>query len=212
MVVRGFFGGTFDPIHDGHTQALTALTQCIAVDQWHLLPAAVPPHRAQPAASAQHRLAMVDIVCQQHAGWIADDWELQQQGPSYTANTLQQRRQQFPQDALLFVIGMDSLLSLDSWYNWQQLTELAHLVVLPRPGYSIRTMSATIEAFVTAHRCQANDLQRSRHGGVWLADIPQFDVSATAIRKQLAQRQFANLPLQAGVIDYIRQQQLYQNL
>ena len=119
-MIRAIFGGTFDPIHNGHLQTAAALVKELGISTLALMPSAVPPHRPQPDASPEQRLDMVNLASQYHKAFTVEDWELRQDRPSFTANTLSEFKTQFPDDTLLFVMGMDSLMSLHHWHHWCQ--------------------------------------------------------------------------------------------
>ena len=209
MTVRALFGGTFDPIHQGHIDTARALVDELKINRLHLMPNSVPPHRPQPVASAAQRLAMVELACDADPRLVPEAFELRSSEPSYTVKTLQNFKQQYPQDTLLFVMGMDSLVSLDSWYQWQSLVELAHIIVMPRPGYQLQQASDTLRQFIQQHRCNdASVLHQQQHGCIYLANTPLRDISATAIREGISQLDSENV-LPTKVAAYIAQQRLY---
>ena len=209
MSIRALFGGTFDPIHQGHIDTALALLDELNIDTLHLMPNSVPPHRPQPAATAAQRLEMVKLACNTDKRLVAEDFELRSEQPSYTVKTLQNFKQQYPQDTLLFVMGMDSLVSLDSWYQWQQLTDLAHLVVMPRPGYELAQASEALGHYIKQHQCQQpGHLHQQSEGYIYLANTPLRDISATAIRNGLHTKNHHDT-VPAAVAEYIEQQQLY---
>ena len=209
MQLRALFGGTFDPIHRGHIETALALLDELAITTLHVMPNAIPPHKPQPLATGEQRLKMVELACRPYHALIAEDFELTAPQPSYTVKTLQRFKQLHPADTLLFVMGMDSLVSLDSWYQWQTLTQLAHLIVMPRPGCELAQASKPLQHFIQQHQCaSASQLKQFSQGGIYLAKTPLVNVSATAIREQLHQHHSSDaLPL--AVADYIQQQQLY---
>jgi len=173
------------------------------------MPSSVPPHRPQPCASARQRLEMVKLTCQQHPAFTAEDWELKQDRLSYTAHTLSEFKERFPNDILLFVMGMDSLMSLHKWHKWKQLTDHAHLVVMPRGGVEFNPQDEELKSFISTHLTKNKEaLTKHSSGYVYIAQTPMVDVSATELREQLQQRK-PNLPLPSAVYDYIRQHQLY---
>ena len=88
----GIYGGTFDPVHNGHVLSADELCQRLALDELRLIPCRQPPHRPQPLASSQQRLAMVKLAIAGHACLTVDDRELKREGPSYTVETLKTLR------------------------------------------------------------------------------------------------------------------------
>ncbi|RUO68898.1 nicotinate-nucleotide adenylyltransferase [Idiomarina ramblicola] len=208
-MMRAIFGGTFDPIHNGHLETAAALVDELNISSLSLMPSAVPPHRPQPVASAKQRLEMVEIACQQNTAFSAEDWELKQERRSYTANTLSEFKTRYPTDILLFVMGMDSLMSFHCWHQWRELTKHAHLVVMPRAGVPFNPQDQELEDFISTHLTRdKNNLAQQDSGLLYIAQTPMIDVSATELRERLQQRE-PHLPLPTSVYNYIREHQLY---
>ena len=133
------FGGTFDPVHYGHLKPLDELQQYLAADAVHVLPASVPPHRPAPLASSEQRLNMLQLALREYPGFILDSRELERSGPSWTVLTLQSFRQQYPDASLCLVMGSDAFNGLTSWYHWQQIPQLANIIVIERAGMETAT-------------------------------------------------------------------------
>ena len=114
------FGGTFDPVHRAHISAARSVSRVLGEAPVHLLPNSVPPHRPQPLANGEQRLAMLKLACKGHPQLIPDDWELKQSGPSYSLLTLQHYRKQIGERPLVFMIGADSFANLHHWHHWQR--------------------------------------------------------------------------------------------
>lgn len=210
-MLRLILGGSFDPIHWGHLRPLVQAFELLHADQLLLLPSARPPHRDGLGASASQRLAMAQLAAAELAPLpcCADDWELTQQRPSYTAITLQQLHQRWPHDTLVFVLGADAFAQLDSWYHWQQLLDYAHLLVLQRPQQNA-PWSAAVQHLVQQKRASTvEQLQHQQHGLIAFADTTAVDISATAIRAAIVHQQPWRQYLPSSVADYIEQQQLY---
>jgi len=207
-MMRGFYGGTFDPIHQGHLQlALYVLAHC-QLNQLDLLPCHIPPHRAAPGSSSAHRAAMVKIAIAKHPGLVMNELELSKNSPSFTVDTLTALKQQFPQDTLCFLLGMDSLCSFKSWHRYEQILQLAHLIVLQRPGYSV--MNGDAPSLLAAHQVnEVAELRQCQAGKIVLLDNPTYAISASQIRGQYQQNQIdPNLQI-PEVQQYIEQHQLY---
>ena len=128
-----FYGGTFDPVHLGHLQV--ARTIALRMDAPVLLvPAADPPHRPAPGASAQQRAHMLDLAVAGDPLLGVDRRELRRDAPSYTVDTLAALRAELgPSACIVWVLGVDSVLKLAHWHHWQRLLELANLLAVQRP-------------------------------------------------------------------------------
>ena len=211
MAMLGFYGGTFDPIHQGHLQSALYVQQYCQLDRLELIPCHLPPHRAHPGVSSEHRAAMVRLAIAPYPKLALNLLELAKNSPSYTVETLELLRQQYPNDTLLFVIGMDSLTQFHTWFRFRDILKLCHLLVCQRPGYQPEL--AETKALLAQHQLQTvGDLQRQTAGGILLLPNPLLDVSATAIRKSLQQPNIPTPdPLQIeAVAAYIKAHQLYQ--
>lgn len=207
-------GGTFDPIHLGHTQPVLELADRFGWSHVHVQPCFAPPHRQPPHASDAQRMRMVELACQQDARLIADDFELKQQRPTRTHHTLQHLRHIHPHSALCFIMGMDSFLNFTSWLNWQGILQLAHIIVLPRPGYDQSSAPMEIKEILRQHQSQHISAFHSGAGKIYIAETNTYPVSATELRTQLATRSSsATAPcpalLSPQVFSYIQQHQLY---
>lgn len=202
----GIFGGTFDPVHYGHLRPARELAAALQLKRVHVMPAAVPPHRSQPVASAAQRLRMVQLALVDDNCLLADDRELRRSGPSYTVETLLEFRQQFAGHALVLMIGADSFGSLPQWHRWQELFELAHIGVMARPGWT-----ASWPEWAAPRRARSpEELKQQAAGRIWLQPVAQQDISATSVREALARGDAAVRPwLPPAVFDYIEQQHLY---
>src|SRR6476646_9237621 len=108
----GILGGTFDPIHYGHLSAAAEVRDQLRLDEVHLIPASVPPHRPPPVAPAEARLAMTVLGCAEFPGLVADDREILRPGPSYTVQTLQELHEENPGRALAMLLGSDALCGM----------------------------------------------------------------------------------------------------
>lgn len=203
-------GGTFDPIHYGHIKPALSLADTLGWRKICLQPCFAPPHREPPEANDQQRFQMVMLAAELDSRLIADDWELRQGQPTRTVHTLGHLQAEYPGQSLHFIMGMDSFLSLTTWLNWQQLLELAHLVVLPRPGYELSSASQTLLQLLSrAQTDNAADLQKGS-GHIYVAQTTPVDISATELRQQLKDHHYCPELLPLSIFQYIRQQGLYQ--
>ena len=209
LPLLGMFGGTFDPIHHGHLRPALEILEAGGFEQLRLVPASVPPHRDQPAVSPAHRLGMLTRAAEGVAGFVVDDRELRRDGPSYSVDTLESLRGEFPGHRLCLIIGMDAFLGLQSWDRWERLAELAHLVVMERPGSEVPA-GGPLEQWLAPRRADSfNDLRRSPAGRVIFQSVTQLEISATAIREALRAGRSARYLVPEPVIAYIHKHRLY---
>src|SRR5438874_600709 len=127
----GILGGTFDPVHCGHLDLGRAAQQALGFAELLVVPANIPPHRPQPAASAFHRFAMVSLAVAGLEGWRASDLELVADARSFTTDTLAQLRQQgYTPLELFFIIGADAFADIESWKDYPGILARAHFAVV----------------------------------------------------------------------------------
>ncbi|HCU67193.1 MAG TPA: nicotinate-nucleotide adenylyltransferase [Rheinheimera sp.] len=212
MALLGFYGGTFDPIHQGHLQLALYVQQHCQLEQLQLLPCHLPPHRAHPGVSSEHRAAMVELAIAPYPALKLNKLELGKQSPSYTVETLEILRSQHPNDTLCFVIGMDSLCAFTRWHRYQDILSLCHLLVCQRPGYAENAEATMLLQSYGAQNIQ--ELQSQQAGKILLLQNPLFDISASQIRAGLQQNEPQQTPSPAlqipAVMAYIQQHGLYQ--
>lgn len=205
------FGGTFDPIHNGHLMPVSALAKEVKLAHISLLPNNIPPHKPQPCASPQQRLDMLKLAIENNPLFSVDTRELSRDTLSYTIETLAQWRTECGALAkLAFIIGQDSLLSLPTWHRWHELLNYCHLLVCRRPGFQQQPMQPELQYWLAQH--QTTDIQalhKQSHGLVYLADTPLENISATEIRQCIANQQTCHHLLPDSVWHYIRLNKLY---
>lgn len=180
------FGGTFDPVHNGHLRA--AWEASMALDAAvHLVPAKVPPHRPQPVADAARRVVMLRAALAGQDRLQLDLRELEREGPSYTFDTLASLRAQIgAARPLVLVIGADAFAGLATWHRWRELFGMAHMCVLTRPG-QIPALPDALAREVAARRVDEVAALRSEAAGRVLdLVVTALGISATRIREELA--------------------------
>jgi len=182
----GLFGGTFDPVHHGHLRTALEVLESCRLGELRLVPASVPPHRPQPRAPAALRLEMLRQAVAGEPRLVADDCELRRGGPSYTVDTLGGLRAQHGSRPLCLVLGADAFLGLPGWHRWAEILELAHLVVVRRPGSRLAP-GAELAAAVAGRYCSsAAELASGPAGRVLVQEVTQLEISASAIRRLVA--------------------------
>ncbi|HVK99895.1 MAG TPA: nicotinate-nucleotide adenylyltransferase [Dongiaceae bacterium] len=208
----GVLGGTFDPIHNGHLRLGWEAQSHLQLSQLRLVPCHLPTHREHPRSSAQHRLTMTQLACENVPGFQVDDWEIRRDQPSYSVHTLAHLREQLNDDtALVFILGMDSFNQFSSWHQWEKILELAHLGLAQRPGAELPAPE-TIEGRLLAQRkVPAAQLLQKKAGNISLFDTTALDISATQLRRQMAQGISPRFLLPDSVRAYIEHHELYRD-
>lgn len=181
------FGGTFDPVHNAHLRVAWEAAEYLDAEV-HLLPASVPPHRAQPVASAAQRVALVRAALTGQDRLGVDPRELRREGPSYTVDTLIEVRDEIGAERpLVLLVGADAFAGLPQWHRWKELFELAHVGVLTRPGHE-GALPTDLRTKIASRRCSdVRFVQGAPAGRVLTIPVTPLDVSASAIRLLLAE-------------------------
>ncbi len=203
----GLLGGTFDPVHYGHLRPAQEVLLALGLEEIRIIPAAQPPHRHTPVASAEHRLRMVELAVREFAGFRVDDREYRRNGPSYTVLTLESLRAEFGARPLCLLMGIDAFLEIETWHQWTRLPELAHLIVMQRPGWQI---PEKLPDWAAPRVCrEPRALAASEAGCVYFQTVTPQDISATRLRAAIARGESAAEQVPAAVWDYIRTNRLY---
>lgn len=207
------YGGTFDPVHFGHLRSAIEVGEALGVQTTKLVPSFIPPHRARPETNAEHRLNMLNLAVQNVQGLDIDTRELDRTGTSYTIDTLKTFRAELSEQAPLYlVIGQDAFLLLHEWHEWQKLTDLAHLVIIERPGYENQQPRSAVKQWAENKLIENPlELKASAAGYVCRLKLRQMDISATMIREAFAAKLSVDCLLPEAVIKYIQQNNLYQH-
>lgn len=164
------YGGTFDPVHNGHLAIACAVRDGLDA-QVHLIPAADPPHKGATHADAHERAAMLGLALQGLPRLQLDQRELRRPGPSYTVDTLRELRGELgPHVPLVWMIGSDSLLELDTWHRWRELFDFAHVLAVGRPGSRIDGSALAerapgVHAYIAPRWCLPAQLHALPTGG-----------------------------------------------
>jgi nicotinate-nucleotide adenylyltransferase len=211
----GFFGGTFDPVHLGHLVPAVRAFETFRFDALVFIPAAHPPHKlGEPLTPFSHRFAMLALATQPYDHFLVSAIEAERQGPTYTVDTLLTLRERLGAQHLYFLMGSDSFSQIGTWNRWQELVDLAHVVVLHRDTVwgealearvpeNLRSRMRTIEPF--------REVQDPEPGSRWiylLAHEP-FPISATHLRDRQRQGLTIHELVPPEVHRYIVKHRLY---
>ena len=186
MMPLGVFGGTFDPIHYGHLRTAFEMLQALDFGEVYFMPCGDPPHRGETYAAAAERLRMVELALAGQDGFVADARELQREGPSYTVDTLSELRTEFPQRSIGLIVGMDAFLGLHTWHRWEEMLDLAHVIVAHRPGWKAPDIGPLGDLITERGTHRVRDLHRDTHGRVHIHAVTQLEISSTEIRELVA--------------------------
>ena len=210
----GLFGGTFNPIHFGHLRPAIDVADSLSLCELIFIPCGVPPHRNIPDVTAEIRFELIQTAIQNEPELKVDDREIRQKGISYTVDTLRAYRQERGKEAICLIIGKDAFLELHTWHNWQELLQLAHLVVLHRPGFDIHNDAVLISpALFSLIQARVTDsvhiLQENSSGYINFQAVTQLNISSTRIRELVKQGKNISFLLPESVKQKISNLNLY---
>lgn len=192
----GLLGGSFDPVHRAHIALAQAALDQLGLDQVQLLPARQPWQKPTLSASAQHRLAMLELAIGERAGLVINDSELSRAPPTYTIDTLQALQKTHD---YFWLLGSDQLNNLPSWHRWREVVALVTLVAVNRPG-AIKPMPDELQTALDLGQAHLIHL-----------DFEPIEASSTALRQALAGGCDTGNWLDPAVADYIKANRLYQS-
>lgn len=188
----GIFGGSFNPIHTGHTRLGQWLVRKNYVDELWFMVSPLNPLKQDSTELLpdELRLQLARLAVEGKAGLRVSDFEMHLPRPSYMVHTLAQLRQAYPQHEFLLIIGADNWLRFNQWRNSEEIMLHHRLLVYPRPGYALDTASMP--------------------QGVSLVATPLFNISSTQIRQAIANGHYHGRGLSPKVWKLIKQNRYYQ--
>lgn len=195
----GVFGGTFDPIHNGHLVVAEEVRAQLNLTEILFVPAGQPWLKPDsPVAAAEHRVQMVRLALAGKPYFKLSTLEIERDGPSYSVDTIAELQGQLGAgDELFFILGWDSLVEFPRWKESSRLIRMCRLVAVPRVDYAIPDLNS-LEAVIPGLS------QR-----VLFLDKPRIDVSASVIRSRVAQGLSVHHLVPGPVARYIREHGLY---
>lgn len=216
----GIFGGSFNPIHNGHLAVARQAHEILKLDRTIFIPTGDPPHKQNGAlAPAQHRYEMVRLAITGTPTFDLSDIEITRQGKSYSIDTVRELQRQYgPATDLFFLIGLDAFLDLPSWREPDALLAACSFVVISRPGQAFKALATlpflrdiTPEklASLDTGALDRLDLPLSSGQAIICLPLPPSPISASDIRQRIQRgAMLANL-LPPSVESYILHKQLY---
>ena len=196
------YGGTFDPVHNGHLLPARAARQAIVADRLLLIPAYLSPHKlSQSTAAPEHRLRMLELATAGDPHIAIDNRELLRQGPSYTFDTLGDLQREQPANQFTLLLGADQLPKLHTWHRIAEILERTPIALMPRPG-----QSTEVGLQAVAQTLGTPTAEKLRHA---LLTTPLVDISATTIRDRIREGLPVADLVPPAVADYIAAHHLY---
>ena len=198
-------GGTFDPIHNGHLAAAHSVAETFHVDEVHFVPAFSPPHKqSRGITSPFHRFAMVALATLSIERFRTSTIEVDALERRYTVETLEAMKKAYPGSELLFIIGTDMYQEIETWKNFRRLFELAHLVIVNRPGFPFREDVAPFQILN-----EKQTVALPQNSAVFYLPFVKQPISSTEIRGDCKKGGEVSQWLPPLVWSYIERNKLY---
>jgi len=206
----GILGGTFDPIHHGHLRLALEMSERLGLEKVYLIVSANPPHRQMPQTPVEMRFEMVKLAIENEKMLIADNREIKRNCPSYTVETLLEMREEFGNELpICLILGMDAFLGLPTWFEWEKLLDLTHLIITQRPEIN-QHFSEPLQKLLEKHQTYNMDKIKEKSAGYILFEaMPMLAISATQIRQCFLEKKNPHYLLPESVLKFISQQGLY---
>ena len=202
----GLFGGTFDPIHNGHIRMAVEVAENLQLDEVRLIPVNQPSHRSRPFASARQRSEMISSAIKKPL--VLDNIEVQRGGISFTVDTLNYFKAAYPGCSLQMILGEDAFASLKAWYKAEDIFTLTNIVVVSRDRDGKDKRESSYSFLGGALSTNLADLIDSV-GHVYFMRTPLLEISSTEIRRKIGLNKSISGLVPAPVENFILENNLY---
>lgn len=208
-------GGSFDPVHLGHVALGGYFAKLLFPDELRIIPAGNPWQKGKLNATAQDRVEMIRRAFDRQPLPVSiDQQEIRRPAATYTIDTLRAIRAEVGPDAsLAFLIGADQLQKLNTWKDWRQLFDHAHICAASRPGFAMDASHVPADVLQEFARRGATpeQIRATPHGLTCFASNLAVNISSTEVRAALLRGERPDALIPATVLDYIKLHHLYQN-
>ena len=208
----GLFGGTFDPIHNGHLSLANELIKKLALTEIQFIPSKKTHHRPAPITSLIHRIEMIKHAIVNQSQLVLNDIEIKREAISYSIDTLKLLRSLFPCHSLCFILSTDAFSEFNQWHQYLVILEYCHLIVINRPNYHLPQQQKWLDDLLSRHQTKnLEDLSQFLFGKIFFQFLSTLPISATEIRNLLAKGDYETVALfiPKRVLNYIEEHKLY---
>ena len=196
----GLFGGSFNPIHNGHLHLVKSVKRALKLDGVILMPAGEAPHKSTAEyAPAADRLEMCRLAAKKYRWLTVSDYETSKSGKSYTVETLRALKTEYPDAEWTLMIGSDMLLSFETWREWQEILRIARLCAVSREPGDLPALNE--KAALLKAECPGAE--------IIVLTVQAVPVSSTEIRQNLQKNADCSCLLPENVVQYIGKKHLY---
>ena len=206
----GIFGGTFDPVHKGHTEIIKNLFELIPLDKVIVIPNGIPPHKPV-SVNSEERLRMVTSAFKDVDKVVIDNREIRKKDTSYAISTLKELIEENVDHSLVWIMGSDAFSEIDSWYQWQDFIKMVNIIVMVRPNHEIPFDSEAYKLLSKSHTIDKESLN-SGSEKIYLLRIRPIEISSTDIRNKINEGKDVSEFLLEEVNELITKRNLYQKI
>ncbi len=203
MTKIGIYGGTFDPIHIGHLIIAQQTKEILRLDKIVFLPNGNPPHKNNIHTDEYHRLNMIKLAIEDNKDFIVSEIEINKKDYVYTYDSIRNLKYIYP-ESIYFIIGQDSLVSLKTWYKYNELISICKFAVMPRKFDNIQ------EDNIKYIKNYINNNFKENLENFAIIDFPLLDISSTTVRNNIKDKKSLKYLLPDKVIKYIYEENLYE--
>lgn len=212
----GLFGGSFNPPHIGHVNVATTVQKKLGLDKIHIIPAAQNPLKYPiEGATLEQRLKMTSLAFESYGDkFFVNDCEIKRGGKSYTIDTIKQITQESPKDEFYLIVGYDAFEEFGQWKDAAKILELAHLIVVSRPGGEFPEDKEDLPEFFKplAKQFEFNIIELTTRKSIQFLALKDIEISAADLRKKIRAQRNTEKLLPLAVESYIKEHHIYQNL
>ncbi|MGD1075004.1 MAG: nicotinate-nucleotide adenylyltransferase [Thermodesulfovibrionales bacterium] len=211
----GILGGTFNPVHYGHLRAAEEVREKLLFEKVLFIPSCKPPLKSDDLAPAEERYEMTRLSIEANPFFEISDIECKKQGKSYTVETLAALNELYPDKSLYLIMGIDSFLDIPSWRRPERVMDLAHFVVISRPGFSFSSIASMIPTSIVilsemdGARREVYKTKLKNGREVVLLNVTPMPISATTVRRIVRQGKSIKYLLPDKIESYIISHSLY---
>lgn len=200
----GLFGGSFNPIHNGHLHLAESVKSACELDYVLLMPTGIAPHKSSAAyVDAKHRYAMCKLAASKYDWLAVSDYEICKNGKSYTVETLTHLKAQYPDVEWTLMIGSDMLLTFDRWFRWMDILEMAAVCAVSRQQGDAAQLRQKAEELQRQMR------ERGKSAEICVLSVAALPVSSTQIREKMQKNENCSCLLPENVVQYMNVNGLY---
>lgn len=199
MIKKAIFGGTFDPIHNGHIHIAYEALYKLSLDEVIFMPSGNPPHKlGNDITDAAVRYKMVTKAVEKECKFVVSDYEINSNNLSYTYRTLVHFNKVEKDTEWYFLTGVDCLMDVESWNDPGGIFKLCKFIVFNRPGFDMDSV-----------RIQKESIEKKYSTNIMFLDAPLLDISSTRIRESVKMGRNISYLIPESVYDIIREYRLY---